>query len=229
MKIDTYSLKARYFPAILSILLPILIFNHFYTSEILADFVDNTFGAKIISNLSISTIALFLLSQVGRIIGKVFEQMYFNEESNFYTTKYLTFKDSIYPESYKKKIALKIQKDFSIQLKDQEAEIENYSDAVSIIIVAVRQVRKKLFKNKFLLQHNIEYGFSRNLVGGSVLGIVFCLWNIFFFSQIEPVLIARNLSITLGSFYLILIFLGKPILQMLSKAYAKILFREYMP
>lgn len=229
MKLDSYSIKARYFPAILSIILPVIIMNHFYTSEIFAKFVDNILGAKIISNLTISTISLLFLSQIGRIVGKVFEFQYFRDESDFYTTKYLMYGNKFYPDSYKRKIATLVKKDFGIPLLDVTAEEENPYEAKKLIIVAVRQIRKKLFKNKFLLQHNIEYGFMRNLIGGSVLGIILCGINLYFFEVIEPIQTARIISIILGLIYLFIVLSSKLILKLLSKSYAVILFREYMP
>ena len=229
MKIDNYSLKARYFPAVLSMVLPVFAFNFFYTSELFGEFVADFIGAKILSNLTISTIILFLVSQLGRIIGKVFEEIYFEDESKFYTTIYLTYKDSKYPDSYKEQIATKIKDDFDIELLGKEDEDANYSRATKVITVAISHIRKKLFNNKFILQHNIEYGFLRNLVGGSVIGIILAVLNIYFFRFIENIELARSISLTLVIIYLVIILTSKYTLKLLSRSYAKILIREYMP
>ena len=81
MKFDTYTLKGRIVPAFFSIILPIMIFNHFFISEEFSKAVGEILGAKLISNLTISTICLYFLSEFGRLIGKnVFERIYFKDE-----------------------------------------------------------------------------------------------------------------------------------------------------
>ena len=81
MKFDTYTLKGRIVPAFFSIILPIMTFNHFFISEEFSKAVGEILGAKLISNLTISTICLYFLSEFGRLIGKnVFERIYFQDE-----------------------------------------------------------------------------------------------------------------------------------------------------
>lgn len=90
MKFDSYSLKGRIIPAFLSIIIPIMVFNHFYVSEEFSKFVGDVFGAKLISNLTLSVVFLVFLSEFGRLIGKnVFERSFFNDERNMPTTSHV--------------------------------------------------------------------------------------------------------------------------------------------
>ena len=89
-------------------------------------------------------------------------------------------------------------------------------------------VRRSLHKNEFLLQHNIEYGAMRNLIGGSVIGLLICIFNIVFFENFVEHELASNISIFMLFFYGILILLSKNIIAFYGGRYAKIIFTEYI-
>ena len=228
IKFDTYSLKARIFPAFLSIILPIMVFNHFYTSEEFAKFVNGVLWAKIASNLTISTICLFFLSEVGRIISKnFFEKDYFKDEREMPTTNYLMFSNDTYTTDYKIKIRKKILSDFKINLLSAEEESMDEAEARCKIVETMALIRKKLMKNAFLLQHNIEYGFMRNFIGGSVVGFLLSLSNIAFFNWLQ-IDLAVYISIFLLLVYSVFLIFRKSIITFYGNAYARILIREYV-
>ena len=89
-------------------------------------------------------------------------------------------------------------------------------------------IRKRLKGNEFLLQHNTEYGAMRNAIGGSVLGAILSVLNIWFFSQIFPQGLAVVLSAVSLGLYAILIGLSRVIVDFYGRNYAKVLFREYI-
>ena len=68
----------------------------------------------------------------------------------------------------------------------------------------------------------------RNTIGGSVLGLLICIINSFFFIFLIPVDFAVYSSILLGIVYLIFIVFSKSIINSYGIAYAKILFREFI-
>ena len=96
------------------------------------------------------------------------------------------------------------------------------------IVEVMAQVRKKLHGNKFLLQHNIEYGAMRNAIGGSIIGAVLSLTGIIFFSFYLPVELAVYINVITLTIYFLLILLSKIIIEFYGKNYAKILYREYL-
>ncbi len=229
IKFDTYTLKGRITPAFFSIILPIMVFNHFFISEEFSKAVGEILGAKLISNLTISTICLYFLSEFGRLIGKnVFERIYFKDESRMPTTNFMIFSDKTYSNDYKMKIREKIKSDFDVILPKKEEEKKDEVLARTRIVETMALIRKKLKENKFLFQHNVEYGVMRNAIGGAVLGAFFSLLNIIFFNFVAKVEMAVFMSIGLFIIYLLLLIFSKVVINFYGRNYAKILFREYM-
>lgn len=229
MKFDTYTLKGRIAPAFFSIILPIMTFNHFFISEEFSKAVGEILGAKLISNLTISTICLYFLSEFGRLIGKnVFERIYFKDELRMPTTNFILFSDKTYSDDYKLKIRDKVKADFNIILPNGKDEKENEVLARTKIVETMALIRKKLKGNKFLFQHNVEYGVMRNAIGGAVLGAFLLILNIIFFLLIVKVPMAVYISIGLFTIYSLLLVFSKVVIGFYGRNYSKILFREYM-
>ncbi len=229
MKFDQYELKARVIPAVFSMILPVLIFNHFVVSDKLADFLDYIEGVRILSNITISVVLLYFISQLGRIIGKgVFEKAFHMEEIRMPTTDMLMFSNHVYSKQYKTKIREKISCEFDVELPTREDEERDEIDSRIRIVETMALIRKKLERNKFLLQHNIEYGAMRNAIGGSVIGLIFSIFNVVCFVHIVPSSQALVLSIVTATVYSIIILLSKFLINFYGRSYAKILFREYL-
>lgn len=226
---NSYIIKARILPSIISMGMPIFVFNHFFLSTEFSNFVADVFKLKIISNVTISLIFLLLLSEIGRFLGKfLFEDIYFKEEYKMPTTTFLLFKDKNYSDEYKNKIRTKILDDFKLSLSTRTEENNNEKLARKRIIEAMGLIRGRLHGNKFLLQHNIEYGTMRNLIGGAVLGIIFSIFNIIFFSLYFKNPLAIYISIFTLFIYACIIFFSKTIMRFYSNRYTKILYREYL-
>lgn len=216
-------------PAFFSMIIPIMVFNHFYVSEEFSKFVGGVLGAKIVSNLSISLICLYFLSEIGRIISKnIFQRFFFKEEIYMPTTNYLMFSDQTYSRNHKIDIRKKVLSDFVVSLPTSDEENSDELDSRKRIVETMARIRKKLEKNKFLLQHNIEYGAMRNAIGGSVIGILVSIFNIIFFSKDISIDLAVNISIATLLIYSLLVLFSKVIIEFYGNNYAKILFREYL-
>lgn len=228
IKIDKYSIKARLFPTIVTIVLPLVVFNYFYTFEEFTKFFETIWQIKILGSLTFQVVIFFFLSQFTRFIGKeVVQNYYFDGESQMPTTNYLLYSNSEYSESYKKDFAEKIKTDFNVTLLPKEIELQDEKEARRKIVEAISLVRKKLHGNEFLLQHNIEYGTVRNFIGGSIVGMLLCLFNALFFYFVAKNNFAITVSLCLGLVYLIALLSSKALINRLGNAYAKILFREY--
>lgn len=227
--IDKYSLKARYAPALITIVLPIMIFNHFFVSPEFASLVGNIIGAKIVSNLTISTICLYYFSEFGRFVGKhVFENLYYKEESYMPTTNFLLESDSTFSSEYKELFRTRVSNEFEFDLP---SPVNQKSDEVAArrrVVEIMALIRKKLKGNSFLLQHNIEYGAMRNAIGGAVIGVVLCLINIGFFYWAVSSTLAIYISGVLLVVYVLLLLFSKVIIGFYGRNYAKVLFREFM-
>lgn len=229
MIIDKYSLKARYAPALLTIVLPIMIFNHFFISPEFASLVGNVIGAKIVSNLTISSICLYYFSEFGRLVGKnVFENFYYKEESYMPTTNFLMESDPTFTSEYKEVFRTRVLIEFGFDLPSPANQKSDEITARKRIVEVMALIRKKLEKNKFLFQHNIEYGAMRNAVGGATIGIALCFINIGFFYWAFPSTLAIYISSVLFALYVLLLLLSKIIINFFGRNYAKILFREFI-
>lgn len=229
MKFDMYSLKGRIFPAFISMILPIIIFNHFYVSEELSQLFENIVVIRLAYNISIPIIFLYYLSEFGRLLGKnIFERWYFQEEKLMPTTNFLMYSDSQYSIYYKNKIREKIKNDFGVILATQNEEKDDQDDARKRIVEVMSLIRKKLEKNQFLLQHNIEYGAMRNVIGGSIIGCILSILNILFFTYLKKVELAVTTSFIVLTIYTLLILFSRIIINFYGINYAKILYREYL-
>ncbi len=228
MKINEYYIKARLFPTILTSI-PILSLYYFGFSEKLIKFMIFLEGYKWASDITLSIAIIYLLVQVNRLISKeLFQNIFFKEELNMPTTNFLLNSDSSLAKSIKAQIVQKIATDFNIHLLDSNSEKENEEEARKTISSAVAQIRNVTRDNSMLLQHNIEYGFVRNLIGGSVLATIISIINIFLFQYTFPNPFAFKLNLVFVVIYILPIILGKYLINRYGKYYAKILFEQYL-
>ena len=227
MKFDKYTRKARIYPSII-ILIPFLLFTLYCDIEGLKDIFDNLLKIKIIGNITISVVLLYLLTQINRFIGKfIFEKHMFKSELEMPTTRFMLFLNSEFSKEYKNQIREKINFDFNMNLPDENDEINDLLNSKKRIVEAIGLVRQKVKNGRLLLQHNIEYGFMRNLIGGSLIGLIMSIILIVYFFKHNKILIAY-VGLGLAFFYLLLLFLHRPIIKYLGNQYARRLFQEYL-
>lgn len=223
---NKYETNARIFPAIITII-PILIFSHFYLYKKAPEFLDSIYF-KIIGDISIIAVLIYFVVQMSRYISKkLFQDSIFKNELYFPTTDYLLYSDQKYSAEIKEKIREKIKVDFGLTLLNRFEESKSESEARKRIKEAADLVRNKVKDGRLLLQHNIEYGFVRNLIGGMIISIPFSLFNIFFFIFQKNVL-AIVLSVMILLLFLTIYFLKKKILVYFAHNYASILYNEYL-
>lgn len=221
MKANKYTLTARAFPALIT-LVPITICISFFLNSTIEAAIGNKILLKLAGNLSLSVVIFYFLTQVIRFIGKeVFERIYFKNELRMPTTDFLMPNDNNLSAPYKEKIYSKIKKDFrfSIDLSQNENDLRKQ------IVEAVGMIRSKIKDGRLLLQHNIEYGFSRNLIGGSPLAFIFSIVNLYLYRQQMSLF---YLNIIFACFFGLLLMLSKFIINRFGVLYAKRLYQEYV-
>ena len=227
MKFDKYNRTARIYPSII-ILLPFLIFTIYCDIGSLKEVFDDLLKVKIIGNITISVVLIYFLTQVNRFLGKfLFEKNMFNNELEMPTTNFLLFSNSEFSKEYKKQMRKQINKDFQIDLPDEHEEISDLENVRKRIVEAVGLIRQKVKNGRLLLQHNIEYGFARNLIGGAIIGLIMSAFDIAnFFNHGNNLIGGISIALTIGFGLLLLI--HKPIIKHLGNQYAKRLFQEYL-
>jgi len=229
-RFNSYTLVARIFPAILCIF-PYGIIHIFYLSDRIGAFL-NEISALIpepVVGASLSLVLIYLLAQINRGVSKtVWQRIYFRDELKMPTTNFLMYANDQYTDDYKNRMRARIKQDFDIVLPSRTEEQENENETRQKIAQAVSLVRAKVGKGRLLLQHNIEYGFWRNLIGGSTLAVLISLLDVVFFKFIYNNGLALKLSIGLIVLYALPIVFSKFIISHYGEAYARVLFQEYM-
>ena len=228
MAVNTYYLKARLFPTVLTSIPALILYNRFVAS-LYHDKLENIYTAlPTITDVIFSGAIIFLLVQINRFLSKeIFQKLYFKDEINMPTTNLLLKSNNELETRIKQKIEDKIKNKFDISLLSLNEETADESRARKLIATTVSQIRNILRDNYLLLQHNIEYGFFRNLIGGSFLAFVISI-IILVSSHYTDNIATRNLGWILTSIYFLPILLSKVILDRYGKYYAKILYEQFL-
>lgn len=228
MKFDQYFLYARILPAIITAI-PLILFHHFYINSELSGFLNKVWTFRIAAEITMPLVFIITLAFINRIISKmIIEEKRYASETKMPTTEILLFKCTPFGQDYLTQIHKKITKDFKINLLSKNDERHDETDARKRIVQGVSRIREKVKGGRLLLQHNMEYGFFRNLVGGSIVALFVSLLSVGFFCFFYPSSLAFWLSIIEFVIYgSIVTFHGK-ILDMLGHLYAKRLIQEYM-
>lgn len=228
MKFDQYYLYARISPALLTAI-PLILFNHFYINTELSGFLHTVSSAHWVAEISMPLAFILFLVFISRSISKmIIENNLYDGETKMPTTNILLYENDFYSTEYKNKIHKKIFDNFDIKLLSLTEEITDEVDARRRIVEAVSHIREKVKGGRLLLQHNIEYGFFRNLIGGSVIAFIFCIFSTFFFYFIYRSSLAMVLSAIGLAIYGLMLLFNKKILNRLGYLYAKRLVQEFM-
>jgi len=229
VKLDAYTFKARIAPAAITVLIPILVFNHFFASEEFRKLLGDILGLKLFSAITISSISLVFLAELSRAISKqLFQRVMFQDELQLPTTQFMLYKDPTYSEDFKNRFRSRVLKEFKVVLPTAAEEQAMEDDARKRIAEAVTAIRKKLHGNAFLLQHNIEYGAIRNSLGGAILAVILNVANIILFWRFVLNPFAVRISLCLIVAYCAWIAMGPWMVRIYGRSYARILYREYM-
>ncbi|MGX5690353.1 hypothetical protein [Arcticibacter tournemirensis] len=225
---NIYYLRARLFPSLLTSI-PMLVFVN---ATIIKLYHTELFSIMeilpLLSSLGLSVALVFLLTQINRVLSKeIFQRFYFQEETNMPTTNFLLWSDSFFEKQIKEKLHYKIESKFGVQLMTAQDEQHDVYSHRKRIVAAVSLIRNSLRSDRLLLQHNIEYGFFRNLLGGCVIALLFAL-TITVYSYIS----GNKVLLVTGTFFLVIylapILLSKKILLVFGRNYAKILLEQFL-
>ncbi|MCK4765308.1 MAG: hypothetical protein KAW12_24115 [Candidatus Aminicenantes bacterium] len=223
---NEYEIKARYFPAML-ISIPFLLSFGMLKGTAWVPLIESTKIFPIAEYAGFSVILVFFLVQVQRFIAKFFlEKRIFDKEELFPTTQMLLWQDNRLSKEMKVKIRKKIFDDFDISLYSEKKESKNLKEARRLIKDIIPLIRQKIEKGRLVHQHNIQYGFARNLLAGTLIAIPVSLFNIYL-SLKSNATFGLIISIIIVVFCFVFFLARKPILKNLAENYAEFLLREY--
>ena len=226
--LNNYNRIARLYPAILCSI-PIFAFNYFLLNVHTAEFFGSLEGVKWTGGITISIVLTFLLAQASRFIGKeLFEKTHFNDELHMPTTELLLHSDSTYSIDHKGKLHAKILSDFGIRIFSPTQEVNDITGARKAIVESTGMIRGMVKDGRLILQHNREYGFVRNLIGGSVIAVFVSIVDLFIFGHFFPNMLAYYISLFLAIAYTLIMIIGKPLMSRYGRLYAKVLVQEYL-
>lgn len=222
MKIfTTYNLIARIFPTIIG-LIPLFVFQYFFLNNLWS--IDSLI-ASAVGNVGLSTILLYAFNQYFvRIPSKIFEDFLFGKQLYFPTTNILMYSDSEYSNEFKDQIRQAINNDFAIQLPTAKEENDDEKGSRRRIKDAIRVVIGKVKDGYLVLQHNIEYGFVRNLWGASLTGLFGSTLLLCLSAPSSPLFLVGKVFAIGFSIYLVFGFL---IIKYAGHQYARKLIEEY--
>jgi hypothetical protein len=222
MKIfSTYNLIARIFPTIIG-LIPFFIFQYLFLNNLWS--IDSLI-ASAVGNVGLSTILLYAFNQYFvRIPSKIFEDFLFRKQLYFPTTNLLMYSDDEYSSEFKDQIRESVNKDFSIQLPTAKEESDDEKNARKRIKDSIRVIIGKVKDGYLVLQHNIEYGFVRNLWGASLVGLLGSTLLLCISAPASPLfLLGKILAIGFGVYLMF----GFLIIKYVGHQYARKLIEEY--
>lgn len=228
MKNNKYYIRARLYPTILTCI-PVLFLFIKIVAPLYSNLLSPVFSVlPAVTSAAFSAAIIFLLVQLNRVTAKeIFQRLYFKDEMNMPTTNHLLWGNDFFEKEIKQKIRRRIKDKFSVSLLSEQEENSDETKARKLIVTAVSQIRNSLRDNKLLLQHNIEYGFFRNLVGGSVIALLFSI-VLLVFAIIEKQTEVTMLSVVFMIVYLLPILFSKFFINKYGNYYSKILYEQFL-
>jgi uncharacterized membrane protein (DUF2068 family) len=184
--------------------------------------------APVLIQIGISGAAIYLQVQLNRLISKeIFQRILFKDENDMPTTKWLLWCDDHYDDIIKGKIHKKIASMFDMSLLSPEEESADTQNAKRLIIIAVSQIRNSLRNNFQQVQHNREYGFWRNLAGGSLIA-VFASAALLIFAIINCNPTIKTVATIMIVVYGFVIAISPYLIRRSGNYYAKVLFEQFL-
>ena len=191
MKLDEYTINARIYPSLICAI-PALVLVATFGDDTLKVMIEEIAAVEVFGRISVSLAVFVFLMHVSRFLGKdIFERKLFKNELHFPTTTLLLASDDSLSPEFKMLIANKVKSEFDLALPSLDDERSEESNARVRIRDIVARIRASTGNAALVLQRNWEYGFVRNLVGGSTISV--------FFSGLG---VASNLGNPLAVFFL---------------------------
>ena len=225
--VSEYTLKARIYPTILTSLPLILLSNALLEYEV-KDWLNSSEYATLFGKGSVSLAVVFLLAQINRFIGaEVIQRMLSGDELNFPTTRMLMSNNPLISDELRASLLSKIKKKMGYEIPTS-IDAESESSVRRLIADCVSQMREKTRGNKLLLQHNIEYGFARNLVGGCLVAALVSGLNMWLYEHQLLTELSYKISTAYCVISTITVVFSPWVLERYGIKYARLLFQTYL-
>ena len=220
-----YSIYARYVPAVLTSI-PLLAFYFFFLRRDLGEFLSFLNWFQFIKDMSLISIFIFIVSFFSRYISKyVFEDIIFEKKKKFPTTEFLMPWNDFLSKNTKDKICHMIESDIGIKIVSNDNTENTDREMRKRIVESIKYISNSLRDWIHVLNRNIEYGFMRNFIWGSVMAFIISIIWICFSNY-------PGLAFNIFTFFIVAygsaIIFSKKILRSLAETYAETLLLEYI-
>lgn len=219
---DKYSRVARLYPSILTAI-PFLVLLNDFISEQFKSTIDAALLLSASMHVIFSVAIIYLLTQLIRFVGKEIERIVFRSGLNFPTTLLLLADNNTLSIAYKERLYDRIYRDFNINVSRDAGE--SVDETKRRIRDAVGLIRGQVKDGRLLLQHNLEYGFFRNLFGGSIYASLVCLISLVIYRSESD---RFQMYVIFFIVYIFAAFVCRYLLSRYSSSYAQQLFLEYL-
>lgn len=226
-KIDTYIFYARLIPSLLTSL-PLLLLLYVLGEIPAAKQFINQLSIKVFGATTFYFVFLYFYSHVVRATSKYFENKYFINDRGFPSTYFMSFSDSKYSKEYKIKFREKVKRVLQWELLEEAQELDAPSEAKKRLDEAVKLIIPVVGKGQLVQEYNTWYGFFRNLIGGLIYAMAFCVINLLLSRFFLDSLLLTVGSIFLLSIYIAIFSFRRIILKQYAETYADKLFAEFM-
>ena len=219
---DKYEIHAQYVPAVLYSA-SFAVIGFYFLAQIKTDIWGTILTLGV--GGTTMTFALYQLAKhASRFLGKRLEEWVFQDGRGFPTTRFLLDGDATYTAERKADIVARIKDKFGTDLTGHTADTTTNRQRIHEI---VGQVRKKFFKNDMVLQRNIQYGFWRNLAGGSAIAIIVSA-TATVLSTVTHMGVALTISLVFLGAYILTAIASFFAMKLCAKYYALALYDELM-
>lgn len=223
MKFNRYNIEARYTPSLVCSV-PFFFFAYYYLQNVDNEFWSSAAGLTI-GGIGLSTAMLIVMVNFCRNLGKFIEEKIFKDGLEFPTTTFLLDTDTNLSKGYKKSVIKKIKDEFDIDLSDEtEGTIANRRT----INEAVRRINSMFFgKNDLLLQRNIQFGFTKNILAGAIIALSVSDFGVTV-SALTNNITAMHVAAILAVLYGLVALIAVTSVRFVARHYAQALYGEFM-
>ncbi len=133
MRFNTYSMQARFFPAIISSIPLMTLFYFLIGDDEVKNLAEFLLSVEFLGKITLAVVLLYFYAHIGRCISKSYERKYFLDSDGFPTTYLMLYSNTLFSDEYKDKYRRLIMKDFNIALKTISEESKDKAEAVRLL------------------------------------------------------------------------------------------------
>jgi len=226
-----YEKKARLYPVIIAMLIPMILFiilgTHICSLFNNFHYIWNVLISIIPAGLITGTLSYSLKSIARSTSKKIFQFPLFKEDETYMpSTNYLLYSTNYMSAQKKQLIREKIKQKIGLDLLNEEQERQNEREARLLIVDAVAQIRERTRGNEILFNYVCYFGFIRNFLGANVWSFLITL--IFMIYNFYDSIVSNTISI--GAVLLVLSLFGifYALLKQSGREYARQLYIAFI-